>query len=1087
MSHGEVNHRSKSGLFSGNLKSLVGDMKFFKRSSRRRERREGGETSSSRSTPVSGSTPVLESTPVPERPSTITTEKKPISSRSPRSAASLSVQVTITFDEPLNYSYTRNYETSPSLQPTERLCQGLLRRIDHCCHELITRKDSTAMDYAAGNDVDKPLRFEIQIDIIRGWTEIWASRTFKSYQKQRLSAESARDIILSTHHIIGLFLRCHDDGFVWKDGPVRENPSQEQETYSQRPGKVQPMSCVPRSFFLEKSQSFESIPGYTIKFALTSKNQRCKPPEWHRTIEVNSNQTSPLNSIGAESLFFKASYALEGLFKLQREVFDDHHRSCVSSDGCKLCRQHDDNDLKLQLSLVNNLGPQFPHLERTVSCKGTPFSQSQAQDCLDFVNMVETDLLKVRDEADHMINGINDLEFRITELRSRGWALEEPLVFPLNPISPYSQRDTEAILDRLQAGVASVLRGNATSVRMQAYKRGHFILDKTFVTREPLELVESKKTKASRKPQSYVLDRLRQRIERDIDIICKDTCTLDDSDDEAETPSKAPVTVAQQSVPDQHLDTATPLIRVNTATSASQHTSEQVQGSLYTQPSLKIAEDTESVRKPVDVPVEEHVELKEKPLVEETESLRKSVNIPVEEHGELKNKLFVELTKKLVRGPVEQPERETEEGHEEEPNEKPGESYTTSTPGPIRKPSTSIFCSNTGARAFPLVPGLDEYSDLRRTVQTVSTRVIPITIFDSLIIGEPEQPSDSTSIHTAELRNKERVIATRPKGEPEPGKELEQPREAGPKPERAQERTYESPRVSPAPSLVFGGGHSPASSLLITPKVYGSNAEVGIFKNNTVDSDGESIRSDTGKKLFKRASTPSPTLRRVGLRAAPSPLHQDDSLHEANGLGILDGDILPRPEDSQVLTQIPDRAPPAVPDTERILDAPTPENKPGNDNTTGTTVGVSSDLSKTNIILPQDKREQTEESSSSDKVEVPSHAEHTDADGNMHHSAEFSQSKPDFAFSSPPDITPEGSFGDDGHAKPSITVANPDPSEDLVDDIPPSPQLPPLTHSSAGYLGFHEQRFSGINFRSALMRTPPGSSHGDNSRPSTPT
>ncbi|KAI5923249.1 hypothetical protein F4810DRAFT_720396 [Camillea tinctor] len=444
---------------------------------------------------------------------------------------SLTVQVTLNFDEPLNYSYSRNYEGSPSLQPTDELCEGLLRRIDHCSQELITRKDSTALERTSTDGSAKPLRFEIHVQIVRARSEVWTSRTFRSYQRLPLGAETAKEIILSAHYMIGLFLRHHDEGFVWKDGPVHDELSQEHETFPYRPGRVQPMLCVPRAYFLEKSQNFESIPGYTIKLSLTSRNHRRKPLEWNETIEVNSSQATPLGLTSAENLFFDTSFAIEGVFRLERKVFEDRHRSCAASDGCKLCRPHDGDGLELKLTVVNNLGPRFDHLERTIRAETNFFSHPKAEDCISFLMSLKTACTEVRDAADSAISRLNDLEFKIIELRARGWTLDEPLLFKLDPSNCYSRRNIEAILDRIQTGVADILRGNAIAVRMTAHKKGHFILDKTLVARDPLEQTENKKVKPTRKSKEYVLGKLQQRIERDIQMVCKDTCSISDLKD----------------------------------------------------------------------------------------------------------------------------------------------------------------------------------------------------------------------------------------------------------------------------------------------------------------------------------------------------------------------------------------------------------------------------------------------------------------------------------------------------------------------------------------------------------------------------
>lgn len=731
MASDALKRRSKSGAFPAKFRTLVSDMKRFKIHRREKKRTESeGVMADPNSTPL-----VFQAPQIPEA--------KPVSPRNSLFVGNLAVQVTITFDEPLNYSYSRTYEASPSLQATEVLCQGLLRRIDHCCHEMITRKDSTAMEYAAASGSDKPLRFEIQIDIIRGWSEIWASRTFKSYQKQPLTAEAASQIILSTHYVVGLFLRRHDEGFVWKGGPVRDDPSQELGKFPHRAGRVQPMSCVPRFYFLERPQTFESIPGYTINFSFASECQRRKPSEWHTTVEVNSRQTAPLNSIGAEILFFEASYALESALRSERRGFDAVHRLCASLDGCKNCRHHDSDGLELRFSITNNMGPQFPELERIIRSSSSLSFYSDIQDCLAFVNRVENALSKVRDDADDTISRMNDLEFRITELRGRGWSLDEPLIFVLDPFKSYSQRTIEAMLDRIQAGVADILRGNAISVRMTAHKRGHFILDKTFVARDPFEVAGSKKPKPSRKSKAYVLDQLRQRIERDIAMVCKDTLTVDDIESDARAEEKA---ACVKSPPSQDVDAATSSSGLDVPGSVSNDTTEQHEASTYPTTSLKTSA-TSSVSKII---------------TEENSSAR------------------------AMSG---------SEATEATGTEELTTLSDTRPPEPVRRPSEAIHCSKSGARAFPLVPGLEDYAE------SESSGLDEDSNERDSQLAAPEQPFSETGpprtpngTHGSEEK---RLAPTTNLGE-EP--------ESGP--------TYAPSTGSSTPSLVFGGGgSSPSSSL----------------------------------------------------------------------------------------------------------------------------------------------------------------------------------------------------------------------------------------------------------------------------------
>ncbi len=48
---------------------------------------------------------------------------------------------------------------------------------------------------------------------------VWAERSFRSFQKQPLTLDDAREVVLATHRIIGLFFRRHDPAFHWTDEP----------------------------------------------------------------------------------------------------------------------------------------------------------------------------------------------------------------------------------------------------------------------------------------------------------------------------------------------------------------------------------------------------------------------------------------------------------------------------------------------------------------------------------------------------------------------------------------------------------------------------------------------------------------------------------------------------------------------------------------------------------------------------------------------------------------------------------------------------------------------------------------------------
>ncbi|KAH8157178.1 hypothetical protein CIB48_g11068 [Xylaria polymorpha] len=536
-------NKTKTGLggFPARFKSFVHDMKSFKKDIYRNRR-------GARSEEIGPKQPLPSQELITTPEDVSVSETRSLFRDSPH-VRSLSIRVTVKFDEPLNYAHSQDYEGSSSLQPTEELCEALIRRVDHCSKELITRRDSSALDRTGIDGLAKPLRYEIQLQVLRNeigtGTEAWASRTLRSYQRQPLSTEAAREVIISTHYMVGLFLRHHDEAFVWKDGPVREDPVQEQKTFPYRPGRVQPLTSIPRSYFIEKQQEFESMPGYTVCFSFTSQNHHRSPPQWHETVEINSNQLSPLTLASAENLFLDACYAVDGVFRSQRKEFGALQDSCATHSGCRHCRPQDGDGIEMLVSVKNNVGPLFDNLERTMSTSINVFWKDHATDCIEFVENAKAAIVQVCRETDESVSQMNDFEFYIIELRGRGWTIDEPLAFTLSPQSCLCRRTVESLLDRLQTGVADVLRGNAIAVRMTARKRGHFILHKTLVAREPIEKPRDKK-KSTGKSKAYVLDRLKQRIERDIEMVCKDTCTIVSREIETGKPDRVASALPQE-------------------------------------------------------------------------------------------------------------------------------------------------------------------------------------------------------------------------------------------------------------------------------------------------------------------------------------------------------------------------------------------------------------------------------------------------------------------------------------------------------------------------------------------------------------
>ncbi|KAI1131768.1 hypothetical protein F5Y10DRAFT_275326 [Nemania abortiva] len=981
------NHKSKTGLggLPARFKSFVHDMKSLKKDIYRQRR--GTKSEGAISTQPS---PSQRLTPPNQDPSA--PETRSLFRASPH-VRSLSIRVTVNFAEPLNYAHSQDYEGSSLLQPTEELCEALIRRVDHCSKELITRTDSSALDRTGTDGLAKPLRYEIQLQVLRNevgtGTEAWASRTLRSYQRQPLGTETAREVILSTHYMVGLFLRHHDEAFVWKDSPVREDEMQEQKTFEYRPGRVQPLTSIPRSFFIEREQDFESIPGYTVRFSFTSQDHHRTPPQWHETVEINSRQLSPLTLASAENLFLDACYAVDGVFQSERREFEALQKSCASHSGCRHCRQQDGDGIEMLVAVKNNVGPLFDNLERTTCANVIVFWKDRATDCVEFVEKAKEAITQVCRATDESVSRMNDFEFYIIELRGRGWTIEEPLAFTLGPETCLCRRTVESLLDRLQTGVADVLRGNAIAVRMTARKRGHFILHKTLVAREPMEKPGNKK-KSPGKSKAYVLERLKQRIERDIEMVCRDTCTLANRD----------------------VETAKPEIAI---TAPSQDYSSFNTGLIS---SRRLSDGTAPSKRPVS-----------------------------DGHNSSSDRLGSRGSELL-----ETPDLSSTS------SSAPQHQWTKVTRDPV-----------TGARLFPLVPGGRAPRELATTSSRRSTTGnnelsrdgATVTSFD--VSTSHEQSSTSTAQTTSES-------STSNTGQESTSTSLTESRNGGRRRYATEGSTVSTrPRT---PDLEFGGvSPSIHSSTIMTPKLHETmlNNEVDIVRQYTPgveggESDGGREVDTYPRKFFMHRAASSPAPRLVSQNSPVSfaqsktqPTRKEQSL---NDLSSEDASSSESDDSSQ----------------------------------SGAKTHASSSEKLMNGAEPEEPMPEQDTAAEIEDHPSPTSEAKAEIEG-------FSQSKPDFNFSSPLTITPpeerETTEEIPPPAEKSEAIseqqehqdsASPSPSDDSSDgaavDLPPPtrPDLPPPQHQhsksfgSAGYLGsFHDQRFYGVGLRQALAgpSTPP--------------
>ena len=462
----------------------------------------------------------------------------------------MAVRVSVRFFDPVNVDYSRTYSTSRKFQPTPEICLALLRRLDHCSDELITRNDASALEPGPG----RPARFEISFQFLDAPCKT-KERTFTSYQTKLPTMDQATDVILATDRMIGLFLIRHDKAFKWAKGPVREYVSGKPKTAKPAAGGAESLACVPRCRFFPSTQSYEFVPGYEIELSFNSTCSTRRPQNLSKTIHLSSSQCSPLTRSFGEEMLSAATKSINS-------ALDSRKRALI---GFRWLSAMNDT-LSIDLRIRNNLGPDHDHLTYRLDTKQSLFNSPNGLDCIMFLDEVYRSLARVRDRVDDAIGATHELEVKVLELHGSRWEATDPLSIYLDSTISYSRRTVEAILERVQTGVASILHGNDNSITLSILHRGHLVLDKTLIAHEDPAIV--KRPPLAMTPEqegNIVLSKLAQRIQGDIAMVCKDTCALDSHGDAlpnlrmvqkshaTRIPEPAPVEAPPQSVVPQAL------------------------------------------------------------------------------------------------------------------------------------------------------------------------------------------------------------------------------------------------------------------------------------------------------------------------------------------------------------------------------------------------------------------------------------------------------------------------------------------------------------------------------------------------------
>lgn len=443
------------------------------------------------------------------------------------------VHVQVKFEKPLNSSsdHTRDYDASPKFVASDRICQALLSRLQHCSAELITRHDCHALDPLQKPHRDvKPLRYRITYRVERDGLCL-VEKSLRSFQEYELTSEDAREVVAATDRIIGLFLLRHDPGFRWAEIAEPEPFDIESETVRPCTGRPQPTCCIPRSRFVGATQTFELIPGYSIELFLRSRCATRYPENRNASIKIDSLQPTPLTLLMGEDLTTRAFNLLNDPVDSWKRKFDKRHRSCDGLEGTNGCQHVEDGALDIMIKVRNNLGPDYNYFSHRIQTSKVLFTEPQGRDFDEFANQLKAKMEKARDMADQGLRSMDDFTLKIRELRGKDWSVHEPLAFRLDPSVTYCRQTIEAIIERLQAGISNVLEGHEDALAtMTAHKRGHLIYDGFLDGAGGDDDAPREKFETPDIERKALEQRLRDRIRADITMLCKDTCALDCSD-----------------------------------------------------------------------------------------------------------------------------------------------------------------------------------------------------------------------------------------------------------------------------------------------------------------------------------------------------------------------------------------------------------------------------------------------------------------------------------------------------------------------------------------------------------------------------
>ncbi|KAG5806945.1 hypothetical protein H9Q74_006502 [Fusarium xylarioides] len=440
----------------------------------------------------------------------------------------LRVHVQVKFEFPHSSEHVRDYEASPQLKATDRICQALLSRLQHCSSELITRHDSNALDPLRKPHRDvKPLRYRITYRVERDGL-ILVEKSLRSFQEYELTHDDAREVVAATDRIIGLFLVRHDPGFQWSESVESEATSPETETFRPCTGRPQSMACIPRSHFVSDTQKFEFVSGYSIELFLRSRCATRYPENRNASIKIDSRQPSPLPLLLGEELTTRVSNLIIDPVDAWKRKFDKRHKSCAGLEGSGGCTHIEDGAVDIMVKVRNHIGPDYTYFSHRIQTSKVLFNDHDGRDFDEFANQVKAKLEKARDMTDKSVRSLDDFTLTIRELRGKNWSVHEPLIVRLDPTVTYCRQTMEAVMERLQTGISNVLEHHEDALAtMTVHKRGHLIFDGFLDGAGGDDSVHHERFATPDLERKALEAHLKERIRSDITMLCRDTCTID--------------------------------------------------------------------------------------------------------------------------------------------------------------------------------------------------------------------------------------------------------------------------------------------------------------------------------------------------------------------------------------------------------------------------------------------------------------------------------------------------------------------------------------------------------------------------------